>query len=226
MTTCSAVSCHARIQDDRDDFRRVTEAYCISGQLIYVKQAPRTPRGIQKGDRLVDETIELDSALLVIREAAPDDLPLLLPVYLSNPEYVAQSEGSRGEVGYFDLEMFQRDWQIAQMTPGRHMLGVYLKMTSEAIGLADYLEEYPEDGQPWLGLLMIARAHQRQGLGTEAFACLAAYFKNHHGWSSLRVGVMKTNTAALAFWRRLGFLEVTTDDAAAEKPKVSLERAL
>jgi RimJ/RimL family protein N-acetyltransferase len=174
----------------------------------------------------VDEPIELESARLVIREVAPDDLPLLLPVYLSNPEYVAQSEGSRGEAGYFDLEMFQRDWQIAQMTPGRHMLGMYLKETNEAVGLADFLEEDPEDGQPWLGFLMIARAHQRQRLGTEAFTCLAGYFKNHYGWPSLRVGVMKANTGALVFWRRLGFQETPTDDDAAGKRHVTLQRAL
>jgi RimJ/RimL family protein N-acetyltransferase len=174
----------------------------------------------------VDEHIELESARLVMHEVAPDDLPSLLPVYLSNPEYVAQSEGSRGEVGYFDLEMFQRDWQIAQMTPGRHMLGMYLKETNEAVGLADFLEENPEDSQPWLGFLMIARAHQRQGLGAEAFERLAAYFNDRYGWPSLRVGVMKTNTAALAFWRRLGFHEISTDDAAARKRYVTLQRAL
>jgi RimJ/RimL family protein N-acetyltransferase len=220
----------------------------MSGQLIHVKffrgdlltppsrsilvnersryQARRTSRRVRKGERLVDEPIELESARLVIREVAPDDLPLLLPVYLSNPEYVAQSEGSQGEAGYFDLEMFQRDWQIAQMTPGRHMLGMYLKGTSEAVALADFLEENPEDGQPLLGFLMIARAHQRQGLGTEAFACLAEYFKNHYGWPSLHVGVMKTNMAALAFWRGLGFHETPTDDDAARKRHVTLQRAL
>jgi RimJ/RimL family protein N-acetyltransferase len=165
------------------------------------------PRRIRKGVWLVDEIIDLESARLVIREVAPDDLPLLLPVYLSNPEYVAQREGSRGEAGYFDLEMFQRDWQIAQMTPGRHMLGVYLKKTREAVGLVDYLEESPEDSQPWLGFLMIARAHQRQGLGTEAFECLAAYFNQHYDWPSLRVSVMETNVAVVAFWRRLGFVD-------------------
>jgi RimJ/RimL family protein N-acetyltransferase len=174
----------------------------------------------------VDETLELESARLVIREVAPHDLSLLLPVYLSNPEYVAQSEGSHGEAGYFDLEMFQRDWQIAQMTPGRHMLGMYFKDTSEAVGLADYLEESPEDAQPWLGLLMIARAYQRQGLGAEAVERLATYFKDQYKWLSLRVGVMKTNTAALAFWRRLEFHTISTDDAAARKPYVMLQRAL
>ena len=162
----------------------------------------------------------------MIREAAPDDLPLLLPVYLSNPEYVAQSEGSRGEAGYYDLEMFQRDWQIAQMTPGRHRLGVYLKEMGEAVGRADFLEEDPDESRPWLGFLWIARAHQRQGLGTEAFERLAEYFKDRYAWPSLRVGVIKTNMGALAFWRRLGFHETPTDDASARKRHVTLQRAL
>ena len=170
--------------------------------------------------------IQLESARLALREVAPDDLPLLLPVYLSHPEHLAESEGSDGEAGYFDLEMFQRDWRIAQMTPGRHMLGVYLKETSEAVGLADYLEEHSEDGAPWLGLLMIARAHQRQGLGTEAFVCLATYIKERHEQPALRVGVMRTNASATAFWRSLGFLEAPADDAMGKKPHVTLQRAL
>ncbi len=174
----------------------------------------------------MDEHIELESARLVIREAAPHDLPSLPPVYLSNPEDVAQSEGSQGEAGYFDLEMFQRNWQVAQMTSGRHMLGVYLTEMSEAVGLADFLEENPEDGQPWLGFLMFARAHQRKGLGAKAFERLAANFKDRYGWPSFRVGVMKTNTGALAFWQRLGFHEIPTDEAAARKRYVTLQRAL
>jgi len=46
-------------------------------------------------------------------------LPDLLPVYLSHPQQLEQNEGSRGEAGYYDLAMLQRDWQIAQMTPRR-----------------------------------------------------------------------------------------------------------
>jgi RimJ/RimL family protein N-acetyltransferase len=173
----------------------------------------------------MEESIELASARLIIREVAPDDPPVLLPVYLSNPDYVAQSEGSRGEAGYYDLEMFQRDWQIAQLTLGRHMLGVYLTETGEALGLADYLEEDLEDGRPWLGLLMIASAHQRQGLGTEAVECLATYFQDHYSWPFLRAGVTTSNASDLAFWCRLGFEEAPVGDAAGEE-HVVLQRAL
>jgi hypothetical protein len=119
--------------------------------------------------------IELESERLRIREIVPDDLPALLPVYLSNPQFVAWSEGSQGEAGYYDLAMLQRDWQVAQMMPGRVMLGIYLKATGEAVGQADYLAENPDDGLPWLGLLMIAGSHQRRGR-----ACASA------SWSRIR----------------------------------------
>jgi|SRR5579871_83040 RimJ/RimL family protein N-acetyltransferase len=152
--------------------------------------------------------IELESERLRIREIVPDDLPALLPVYLSNPQFVAWSEGSQGEAGYYDLAMLQRDWQVAQMMPGRVMLGIYLKATGEAVGQADYLAENPDDGLPWLGLLMIAGSHQRRGLGSEAFARLAQHFREDLGWTRLRIGVLEQNTPATAFWEAQGFERV------------------
>ena len=156
--------------------------------------------------------MELESERLRIREAEPEDLPALLPVYLSNPEFVAMNEGARGEQGYYDLEMFQRDWQVQRMMPGGHVLGIYLKETGAAVGQANYLEENPDDGRPWLGLLMIVRERQRQGLGTEAFRRLAAFFREVYGWPALRLGVLKQNSPALAFWERRGFWRVAGAD--------------
>ncbi|HEX6799923.1 MAG TPA: hypothetical protein VF116_19585, partial [Ktedonobacterales bacterium] len=97
---------------------------------------------------------EIETPRLRIRDAEAEDLPELLPVYLSNPDFVRVNEGSRGEAGYYNLEMFQRDWWINRMMPGGHVLGIYLKATGEAVGQANFLEENPEDGMPWLGLLM------------------------------------------------------------------------
>ncbi len=148
--------------------------------------------------------ITLTTDRLTIREAAPDDLPGLLPVYLSNPDLVMANEGSQGEPGHYDLDMFERDWWIASLTPGRHMLGVYLLATGAPIGLADYLEENPDDGLPWLGQLMIHRGEQRQGYGAEAFRALMAYFRAEYGWATVRAGVARQNVVALTFCERMG----------------------
>lgn len=168
---------------------------------------------------------EIETPRLRIRDAEAEDLPELLPVYLSNPDFVRVNEGSRGEAGYYNLEMFQRDWWINRMMPGGHVLGIYLKATGEAVGQANFLEENPEDGMPWLGLLMIAAPHQRQGLGREAFDALADHFRVTYGWSALRLGVLAPNTAGLAFWRALGFAQVEEKGDEARRVFV-LERVL
>src|SRR6185312_15551070 len=85
--------------------------------------------------------IALESERLTIRELAAGDLPLLMPVHLSNPAFLALMEGSEGEAGRYDLARWQRDWQIASMMPGRHMLGIFLKSTDEAVGFCDFFEE-------------------------------------------------------------------------------------
>lgn len=172
------------------------------------------------------DPIVLQSPRLRLRATAEADLPALLNVYLSNPAFVSHHEGARGESGYFDLAMLQRDWWIAQMMPGRHMLGIYLADGGAAVGMADYLEENPDDGMPWLGFLMIARDHQRQGLGTEAYTCLAAHFRDHYGWPALRIGVESWNTGAFTFWERLGFGRVPDEVEPAHGDSVVLQRTL
>ncbi|HEY7832479.1 MAG TPA: GNAT family N-acetyltransferase [Ktedonobacterales bacterium] len=168
--------------------------------------------------------IAVESARLTIREAEAEDLPGLLAVYQSNPELMAHQEGARGEAGYIDLEMFQRDWWVARMMPGRHMLGLFRTADGAAVGTADYIEEHPEQGVPWLGALVIARAQQRQGLGSEAFTALATAFRERHHWPALRIGVGSWNSGALAFWERLGFQRVNLRPEIADM--VVLERAL
>lgn len=142
--------------------------------------------------------IELESERLHIREITADDLPNLLAVYMSNPEVVRRMEGSEGEVGKYDLERWQRDWYVAQLIPGRHQLGCYLKENGEAVGFIDYLEEN-DDGKPWLGQLMIHKAHQRQALATEAFQCLVEHFRRDYGWPLLRAWVLEMNGPGVAF---------------------------
>ena len=148
--------------------------------------------------------IELESERLLIREMTADDLEKVLPVYLSNPDFLQQMEGSEGEAGRYDLQRWQRDWHIAQLMPGRHTLACYLKETGEAVGYVEFLEEH-DDGAPWIGVLTIHSAHQRQGLGTEAFQRLIAHFREEYGWPLIRAGVLEGNEAGRGFAQHLGF---------------------
>ena len=152
--------------------------------------------------------LELESAHLHLREAAKSDLPALLPVYLTNPQFLRWSN-----LPDYDLASLLRDWEEVQKTPGRFLLGIYRKDTGEAVGTADFLEQNPDDGLPWLGLLIIHRVQQGQGLGREAYRRLAEHFRTDRDWQVLRLGVLRENRSALAFWRRLGFSPVAGGDA-------------
>ena len=155
--------------------------------------------------------IELESERLRIRELTADDLEAILPVHLSNPDFLELMEGSEGNAGRYDLERWQRDWYIAQLMPGRHMLGCYLKDSNGAVGFSEYMEEVEEDnGQPWIGVLSISKAYQRQGLGTEILYCLLKHFRQDYGWSHIHGGVLAQNKPALAFAEHAGFQPIHT----------------
>lgn len=153
---------------------------------------------------------ELDRARLRLRELAEVDLPALPPVYLTNRQFLDWSNLSD-----YDGAALRRDWEEVRQTPGRFLLGIYRKGTGDAVGVVDFLEQNPDDGFPWLGLLIIRRDQQGQGIGHEAYERLAEYFRTDRGWQVLRLSILRQNLPAFAFWRHLGFRPVSGDAGAA-----------
>ncbi len=165
--------------------------------------------------------LQLESERLFLREATESDLRTLLPVYLTNRQFLLWSNLSE-----YDLAASQRDLKEVWQTPGRCLLGIYRKNSDEAVGVADFLEHNPADGFPWLGLLIIHGAQQGQGLGRETYQRLAEHFQTDRGWAILRLGVLRENRPALAFWRHLGFRPVEGDAGAVDAAAIRLERHL
>ncbi|WP_324718216.1 GNAT family N-acetyltransferase [Carboxydochorda subterranea] len=158
-------------------------------------------------------------------EATPELLPELLQVFASNPFYVSLTEGPDG----YDLPKLQRDWEVAATTPGRHMWAICRKPDGAAVGMVDFLDENPSDHVPWIGLLIIRGDLQGQGYGTEALQALLDHFRRDRGWTTVRIGVIASNTAALAWWQRRGFQPIGTVHRrlpAGECEIVRLERRL
>jgi len=75
------------------------------------------------------------------------------------------------------------------------------------IGCADVIRGYPVREKAVTGLLLLAEAWQRQGLGRAFGALIEQRIAAWPEITTLRVGVVKTNTGALAFWRKLGYAE-------------------
>jgi len=128
-----------------------------------------------------------------------DELPALLEVFLSNPEYLGWTEG-----GDYDLEKLQRDWEVARIDPQRHMLALRETETGELVGLIEYLDHNERDGHPWIGLIMVHASRQREGFAAEAMSAVAE--RIHLNWASpLRLAVISQNEPGLRLALALGF---------------------
>src|SRR5881296_1997688 len=103
-----------------------------------------------------------DTDRLVIGRLVEEDLESILGVYESNPGYIALTEG---RAGAYDLQRLERDFALADTTPGRQLAGIFLKPTAEAataeaataeaaheepVGVLDWMLENPSDSRPWL----------------------------------------------------------------------------
>ena len=85
----------------------------------------------------------------------------------------------------------------------KHLMGIYAGNNS-LIGVVDIIANYKEPGEWTLGLLMLAPEHRNNGLGTSVFTELQKWAQEQ-GAHTIRIGVMEDNTAAVAFWTKLGF---------------------
>ena len=87
----------------------------------------------------------------------------------------------------------------------KHVWGLYAGGTM--LGVADVIRGWNAPEKATIGLLLIAQPWQRRGLG-HAFSMLVEdAIRTWPEITTLRIGVVASNPAALAFWQRLGYRE-------------------
>ena len=113
------------------------------------------------------------------------------------------------------------DMKAADETPGRYLMGVIHPVvpvepdnesahtgdtnSGTLVGLVDFRLDWPEPSTVYVGMVMIAEAYQRQGLGTEAWQLLQPWLAEGALMRKARVGVEQFNIKALKFFEHLGF---------------------
>ncbi len=88
----------------------------------------------------------------------------------------------------------------------KHHFGIYLLPGQRLVGIADYLDGYPEPGIGWVGLLLLDESHQGRGLGREAWLTLLGWAEPELGAREMRLGVEAPNSKAVRFWTAAGFV--------------------
>jgi GNAT superfamily N-acetyltransferase len=73
------------------------------------------------------------------------------------------------------------------------------------IGCADVIRGYPVREKAVIGLLLLAEPWQRRGLGRVFAALIEQAIAAWPEIAVLRIGIVATNTGALAFWRKQGY---------------------
>jgi RimJ/RimL family protein N-acetyltransferase len=151
--------------------------------------------------------LPLSTARLVLDEPNEADLPGMLAVARSNPDFLATHEGSAGEAGHYDIGMLARDLAVVESDAQRHAVVIRRQEDGAVVGRAETLDVHPRDQVPWIGLLELHADVHGQGFGREAADALADWYRSQ-GHSRLRLGVDDGNAAAAGFWRALGYQKV------------------
>lgn len=108
------------------------------------------------------------------------------------------------------------------------MLALRDRGTGEIVGVLEYLEVNPNDGHPWIGLIMVSANRQEEGLAAEAMEAVCDLITLN--WASpIRLGVIDENHAGLGLAVSLGFEqygETVQDLGAGERRLVLMQRRL
>lgn len=83
----------------------------------------------------------------------------------------------------------------------KHVL--VLTLHGEDIGVVDLLENFPEKGTAFLGLLLLKESHQGKGLGRLCFLEVQKYIMSLD-CQRIRIAVVDSNPVE-PFWEKMGF---------------------
>lgn len=145
---------------------------------------------------------------LVLDEVNDDDLGAMVEVFQSNPEFLDRREGTSGVVGLYDRSKLGRDLAVAAVDPAREMLAVRTQRGMAPIGVVDLLRKHPDDGIPWLGVVVIHTDQQREGYGREVVSAIVSWMRDELRATVIDAAVDEDDEQARAFLSALGFEEV------------------
>lgn len=80
----------------------------------------------------------------------------------------------------------------------------HIQKHDEIIGILTYLPRNPHDLEPWIGLFVIHKDHEGNGLGSEVLRLFEEMLREQDV-RSVRLGVQVGNEKGASFWTKNGF---------------------
>ncbi|MFB2866409.1 GNAT family N-acetyltransferase [Aeromonas sp. MdU4] len=157
-----------------------------------------------------------------LRRLVASDAPALQRLLELAPAYQAA-------VSNEPLSTHAAEEELVACPPGlplsaKHLIGRWEE--GELTAVIDLLRGYPNPDTAYLGLLLVGEPWQGAGRG-QALYLHACTLARSWGAARLRLSVIASNEAALAFWRRRGFTECYRREVPGYRAEaIVLERSL
>jgi GNAT superfamily N-acetyltransferase len=145
-------------------------------------------------------TIHLDIGLIDKRLDARETLD----IFNSNPDFVADLEGSGDRHAYSIKEVRDWAWFTGQLRENQRCLGLRRRDSGRLIGVAELLVPHPRGDCAALGLLLVHRDWQGQGLGREAAVAIEETLASE-GWKEMELVVQRVRPRSRRFWEACGY---------------------
>ena len=121
-------------------------------------------------------------------------------IFYSNKEYYELTDGRSATRK--DCE----DTICLFASENTHSIGV--SQNGKALAFMSILEKYPDAETLYVGLLLVDKKSQQQSVGTMLMKALFSVAEDS-GFQNLRLSVQSNNVNGLAFWKKLGFYEIS-----------------
>jgi len=149
----------------------------------------------------------------------------VLEIFNSNPDFIEDLEGSTAKRAYTLSEV--KAWPVFQgpARENQRFLEVRLKENRNLVGFGDLLTPHPKEFLAALGLLIIRRDCQSQGLGRETVSAIEATLASE-GWPQVEIVVQMVRPRSLRFWESCGYQYVRDGFNEGGQPCWVLRKAL
>ncbi|GAX47068.1 GNAT family N-acetyltransferase [Pseudolactococcus reticulitermitis] len=133
--------------------------------------------------------------------------PEILALYERNQDYFALSQNSAVTLSQVAEDVHSGP---AQVTPENKKYFLLTDDKDRILGVLDYVLGYPDEQTVFIGLFLVDKIFQGQGIGRAIVTEQMTYFRSI-GMAKVRLAVLENNPNGLAFWQRLGF-EIIEDN--------------
>jgi RimJ/RimL family protein N-acetyltransferase len=144
--------------------------------------------------------MEVRGERLVLTSVTIEEAPVLLPAFNGDEQFNRWS----GHASGLTLEQVQAD-VLGTLNQSGGVVWRIVDQTGAPVGVAK-TALLPSPGTAWIDLLVIRRAFQGRGYGSEAASLLETHLFSSPGIRQIALAVLVENTPAMAFWEKRGYV--------------------